>query len=373
MPELAADDSNFANDSTLKKFVLDSSSQLKAELDCVADGSGNCQYKNSVTLVGSLTCTAAECDADTLRVVEVSPGIHYEYVRPPCVEQAFYGNAKKVINKHSSNDASCANPRLPYASEACCDGQHDPSAERSPDYLYDQERVSFATASSRCSAMGKQNCDFTYIENIDEHKKGYHWSTQGCAIKVKVNAVGMVALVYEPDSYDWDKLHKHVRNDNRNFFKVYWDGDYPKNDNAVSVGNNCGNGVCESLTVGDEHVCLCDTSITESRVFTAMPRNVEEVLSELTVGAFDASAYDEGTYTEPLTENGVTAYLAGSTNAFDTQTVFEVTDEYGRIHRYKNAKESVQIAGATVYAFRNAPSFMSVLNTEVSERRAYVD
>lgn len=119
MPELMEDHASFANDITLKKFVLDSSSLLKGEL-CNADIAGNCQYENSVTLDHSHTCTATECDADTVRVVQVSPGIHYEYVRPPCVEQAFYANAKKVIFRERWSDSSCANPKLPYASEACC-------------------------------------------------------------------------------------------------------------------------------------------------------------------------------------------------------------------------------------------------------------
>lgn len=50
-----------------------------------------------VTLDANLECKGLECSADTVRVVQVGEGIFYEYVRPPCVEQAFYNNAKKVI------------------------------------------------------------------------------------------------------------------------------------------------------------------------------------------------------------------------------------------------------------------------------------
>ncbi len=76
----------------------------------------------SVTLDQNIACTEElkECKADTLRVVGVGDGIYYEYVRPPCVEQAFFNNAKKVIYRERLSDASCANPLLPYASEACC-------------------------------------------------------------------------------------------------------------------------------------------------------------------------------------------------------------------------------------------------------------
>ena len=144
--------------------------------------------------------------------------------------------------------------------------------------------------------------------------------------------------------------------------QVYWDGEWPKNDNDVSVGNSCGNNTCESLITGG---CLCDIAITESRVFREMPSSVDDVILKLTTGMYDTGAYDEGTYAEAITVNGVTAYLSNSSLAFDTKTVFEVTDAHGRLLLFKNAKERVHIQGRSEYAFRNAPSFMSVLNSEV--------
>lgn len=144
---------------------------------------------------------------------------------------------------------------------------------------------------------------------------------------------------------------------------MYWDGDYPKNDADVTVGNTCGNNACTSLSTGG---CLCETTITESLVFTEMPNSVDEVLSRLTVGAFDPSAYGPDAYQDSITSNNdVTAYISAATGAYDTNTVFEVQDEYGRVFRFKNTYERVRIQGAPEYAFRNAPSFMSVLNTEV--------
>jgi hypothetical protein len=183
-------------------------------------------------------------------------------------------------------------------------------------------------------------------------------------IKVKVNAIGQVALVYEPDDYAY--LHPHIDASNRNYFKVYWDGEYPLNNNDVPDGNSCGNGICESLVTGG---CLCHTSISKSRVFKSMPGSVDEVLSKLTVGAYDPSAYDIGTYVEELSMNGVTAYLTVA-GTFNVDTVFVVIDSYGRVRRLKNLKENVRIQGAPDYAFRNAPSFMSVLNTEAVARDA---
>jgi hypothetical protein len=97
-----------------------------------------------------------------------------------------------------------------------------------------------------------------------------------------------------------------------------------------------------------------------------MPKSVDEVLSKLSVGAHDTDAYPPGTFALPVTANGVTAYLANATGAFDTNTVFEVTDDNGRLHRLKNTRSMVAIQGGNTYSFRNPPSFMSVLNTEVS-------
>jgi hypothetical protein len=182
-------------------------------------------------------------------------------------------------------------------------------------------------------------------------------------IKVKVNAIGQVALVYEPDDYAF--LHPHIDSANRNFFKVYWDGEYPLNNKDLPEDNSCGNGICETLATGE---CLCGTSISEARVFNSMPGSVEEVLS-LTIGAFDPSAYDEGTFAEVLNANGVTAHLT-SPGVFNTDTVFVVTDSFGRIRRFKNSREHVKIQGAPHFSFRNAPSFMSVLNAESSVRDA---
>lgn len=181
---------------------------------------------------------------------------------------------------------------------------------------------------------------------------------------MKVNAIGQVALVYEPDDYAY--LHPHIDVANRNFFKVYWDGKYPLNNNDVPEGNSCGNGVCQSLSTGG---CLCDTSISISRVFKSMPGSVDEVLTKLTIGAFDPEAYDSGTFVNVLTENGVTAHMTVA-GVFTKDTVFVVTDSHGRIRRFKNSKEYVRIQGAPEFAFRNAPSFMSVLNTEAVVRDA---
>lgn len=170
--------------------------------------------------------------------------------------------------------------------------------------------------------------------------------------------------MYQPNSYN--DLHPHIDAENRNFFKVYWEGEYPKNDIDGPNGNNCGYGVCTSLETGG---CLCDTTVRESRVFSAMPTSAEEVLSMLSIGAYDIAAYDVGTYEAPITENGVTAYQKTG-EAFTSGTVFEVMDKNRRLFLLKNSIENVRISGNSTYTFRNAPAFLSVLNTESTAGKA---
>ena len=158
-------------------------------------------------------------------------------------------------------------------------------------------------------------------------------------------------------------MHPNVRDDNRNFFKVYWSGDYPRNDIDGNDGNSCAKGACASLPSGG---CLCNTTVIESIVFTSMPSSIDEVLSKLYIGGFDPSAYDEGTFVE-YSENGITAYLLAG--KFSTKSLFKVTDKYGRIRLLKNAKETVQIDNGLV-SFRSAPSFMSMINDEATKRDA---
>ena len=105
------DESSFKTDLTLKKMKLNSTSSALYSALC-NDGPNGCKWSNTVTLDSNLDCTGKECDADTLRVVEVTAGMHYEYVRPACVEQVFFANAKKVIFRDRNEDSSCANPLL---------------------------------------------------------------------------------------------------------------------------------------------------------------------------------------------------------------------------------------------------------------------
>jgi hypothetical protein len=105
-------------DEGVKRFVLSPTSSLYNKL-CNSDANGVCQYLNTVLIDENLPCVGKECRVDTLVIVQVAPGVFYEYIRQPCVHAAFYKNAKKAItgkewtfglgNQYVSFDRLCFN------------------------------------------------------------------------------------------------------------------------------------------------------------------------------------------------------------------------------------------------------------------------
>jgi hypothetical protein len=83
-------------DESVKRFVLSPTSSLYQKL-CNADANGNCQYKNTVHIDENIPCDGKECRVDTLVIVQVAPGVFYEYIRQPCVFLTFQNDAKKVV------------------------------------------------------------------------------------------------------------------------------------------------------------------------------------------------------------------------------------------------------------------------------------
>jgi len=362
LPEALSDPGQFATDESVIKFVLDDDSELK-ELLCNNGGSGDCQYRTSVTLSSDLSCTGNECNVDTLRVVQVSEGVFYEYVRMPCVELAFFKNAKKVQPRYNWDPVMCANPLLPAASEACCEPNKNAAIRN---VIYDGERMTLNSAEDRCDAISRTTCDFVSVSG-DRHKtNSYFWTSETCHLRVKVNDIGHISMVHEPSSFK--KKVMHVNNDSQNFFGVQWD-----NERYPSTYDEC-DGTCQYDSV--ENSCLCDISITRSRVYTSiMPKSIQEVLERLRVGAVDPSNNDD--YSSTVDENtGITVYL--NDNRWDTETIFAFTDDKGRDFMLKNVCETVQIKDIETgfnagFSFRNPTHFMSLIPTEETVRDAQAE
>lgn len=147
--------------SSAKRLSLPEGSKLAEEL-CSLVGKGKnkeCTFPTKVTLNQDLACTGIECEIDALRTFEVQPGIFYEYIRAPCVHQAFYNDAKLISRiKGSQGKHICGDPRMESASTTCCVNPDDETSSRSDVELFSGERVSFDKASERCVASGKQLC-----------------------------------------------------------------------------------------------------------------------------------------------------------------------------------------------------------------------
>ncbi len=359
IPELMSDPSEYATLDSVVRLILPTSSPLQQKL-CNADTGGNCQFQNTVTLDSTIiNCGGGpECDSalETIRVVQVSEGAYFEYVQQPCVHNAFYDDARKIIPREGrSSRAMCANPNLHEASEACC-GQFSRNADRNK--KFDGERMTYETANSRCSSP-LQVCDFNQM-NGDYRLNGmYFWTPNACALKLKVRSDGYISIVH--DLFDSNNFVSHVDESNDNFFRVHWTteyGSWPK------ASNTCG--TCSLL--GDK--CLCTSRLIKRQAFNTVPTD-RKAMESLHIGAPDPTIYDAQSYTILTdTTSGITTYKKGPN--IDKDTIFEFTDEKGRHYFVKNIIEIVQVRGSdgqtTSSSFRNPPHFMSLVPSETTKR-----
>lgn len=334
LPELIKDNPDLANPNyDIKRFVL-APGPLRVALSQVGG-----EWKGVVVLDSNLLCTGDECDVDTVRVVKVDD-IYYEYVAPPCVQQAFYNDAKGVGRYYRSDEGTmCANPRLPHASEACCEPDDYLSLSlASRNCKYDGERVTYSTAEERCDSL----CVYKDMDGVvpkNRRHTGYHWTPAPCNIQVKINRDGYVAIVHDLDTVKMQgSVPLHVSEESLNYLKVYWGADgYPS-----KADNNCGD--CQVLSDG---ACLCQTSVAEEAEFSsAAETTVDGILSSLQVGHMDPAIFDAGTFIEE-TEANFTAYVK-SPGSYDIDTVFKVDDEAtGRTLFLRNLKSTVSLQGWT--------------------------
>ena len=363
-----------------------------------------CDFQGTITLDESLSyCDTSgsavykECHVDTARVVELLPGVYYEYVRPPCVNFPFIPEsaAAKVIAQSST--AACADKRLPSATSSCCGYAAVGGGGRNTwiDILseYRNERMTYDGNAARCQDWGQNRnvCDNPprvapgnqYSGHCQHHQScrdsgsgghgrwleqvRYHWTIQTCEIKVKIDIEGMVAIVHVPDGttpalplVDYDSTVS--------FFSVLWDESniapgrlpYPHKSN-----NSCDGGVI------DDEFCYCSTTVQESVVFSSLPTKTQ-VLDELHIGAFDPT--EIGGYTLKEESDDVQVYTTGGTYALDT--IFRVENEYtGGFFYLKNMRSVVSVCNGA-YQFRSPPTFWNMVNPDLvsatQEMEAYL-
>lgn len=361
------------DDLDIKGFQLSANSNLFSTL---CNGStNNCNYSPEIILDTNLDCVGEECDVDEMRIVQVqsNPPVYYEYIRPKCVELAFYENAKTVTHINQQ-DSMCANPLLPAARSACC-ANWGAATEQCK---FTNERTTFATASSRCNTG---MCQWVWIDDDasssecahwgDPNDDLYHWTgDEECTMQVKgkslffhihilliyclfsnykpiVNSNGHVSIVHNPYISNNRITETSVRISNSNFFPVAWNGSFPTPSN-----NACGPS-CTVLA----GTCFCSISITESQVFSSIP-SVNEIKSQLFVGAPDPNSF-ANTYSPGGSNGGVTVFHKNG-NGFTKESIFRTSDDGDEVY-FKNVLATVQIGD---YSFRNPPQFLNLAARE---------
>eukprot|EP00586_Coscinodiscus_wailesii_P011040 CAMPEP_0172493050 /NCGR_PEP_ID=MMETSP1066-20121228/24373_1 /TAXON_ID=671091 /ORGANISM="Coscinodiscus wailesii, Strain CCMP2513" /LENGTH=895 /DNA_ID=CAMNT_0013263005 /DNA_START=387 /DNA_END=3071 /DNA_ORIENTATION=+ len=175
-PELQKDFFRWEGNDNLLRLELQTSSPLYEKL-CAAKN-GVCTFPGKVVLDENLLYEShkekggEEYNVDTIRSIRIPFGskfIHYEYVRPACVEQAFLGSqAKRVIRGNvGSNfimqESVCADPKRDIATELCCNPGWEASTTETDQWasrscIYHAERMSYETAMDRCATIGQTQC-----------------------------------------------------------------------------------------------------------------------------------------------------------------------------------------------------------------------
>lgn len=178
-------------------FSLSSQSELFSEL---CNGvPGNCEFQTVVTLDRNLGCSPSdpECSVDDLRLVEVQSSpypVRYEYIRPPCVQLAFYDNGKTIQERN--DNAMCANSALPLATDTCCEFPNRNNPRGSSFCKFSGETTTFNTSKVRCENetsldSGRDNCPWTGISKINREchllsKDEWYWTgEETCVLQAR--------------------------------------------------------------------------------------------------------------------------------------------------------------------------------------------
>ena len=363
-PDLQIDPSTWGTTMTAKRISADKNGGL---FKALCRSSGRCKRSPVVVLAKDLSCTGRECSIDTVRTIEVEPGLFYEYSRPPCVHQAFYNDAKKIVRySWNAGQTMCADPRTSSANSACCNTAKpcctntkkngfmtflaEPTGQE-----YWGERMTYKTAEKRCGA--KALCFSPQMWNFcfqgghrgcsnDRFTSTHYWTDAGCRLIAKIDIDGTVAIVHSTPKVDDSLMAKHVQRDTKTYFRVDWEG-VKLSDVLQQAKKACNR--------AEDGALLCNISISDKQVFTAEPRSATEVLEKLLIGGFIPKG------AKRTKRNGVTMYNVGS--KLSMNTVFEVVDSYGVKQLRKNARSTVSI-DKTKLKFKNPVHFISLADEE---------
>jgi len=337
-------------DSTLRKKLCNKANDLDTE----------CRYEVHFELQENIQCSGEECKIQIPRIIEVEPGIYYEYKRVPCVQQAFYEGARML--RSTWYEHSCGDPRQEIARATCCKCFSDQEAARHD--IFRGERVTFAEAEDRCLQHNLTLCQnpwFTLCNDLQCEGMWDTWTASSCHIKAKISLEGLVAIVHEAEAeldYNPNKVRDDVRHNTKSFFRVVWDG--PIEETLADYTGKCQELGCE-FTEEDKY-CICPVKPNETRAFESPPER-EDVLKKLHIGAFKPGLYENFPSSTDF-GNGVTMH--SKDGEFTMDSVFEVTDNFGVTKYLKNLISIVSVGSnsSIPLTFRNPVHLISITDSD---------
>jgi len=322
-----------------------------------------CSFPMHVELSTPIQCSTSdgECASDALREVSLfdvvaNLTVHYEYIRPACVELSFFSGGRLVQDGSRNGNARCADPATAAAGAVCCTSGN-PAAQCE----HKGELVTFDTASVRCAATSTNLCvtNPRHVMGCDEDIADYRaWTLSGCNVLVQVYSNGNVGIVHSATK------DARFKEDSGNAFAVIWDqGVYPTPESGCAGSPRCTLRDSVGLLSAS---CLCVVDIeTTTAVFSGGANgdeipSLEQVEAQLFIGAAPPSMHTTGIYSQGATEAGVTVHLKNG--VWDAETIFEVS-RWGRSVYLANKKCVLRVGGISggesSFSLRNPPHFVS--------------
>ena len=403
----------------IARLVLNNTASSLFNALCGAAAIGSkCTFPTDVVIsAANLPCHGVECKVDTVRTIKLvdlsasgnGATAWFEYIRRPCVDLAFYKDAK-LIQRFSGDYQMCGNPQSRYTAGAtCCTAERQDKGKEWCEYHV--ERVTFATAEQRCatwpeaddprwkyplmcskvlSSLNAASPPYNFNPSGGNNTNKfcgtngiYSWLNMSCSVKAQIDDLGMINIVHTPES-----KAPVFRLGSKNQFSVTWQkSDYPK------PSNNCKNGAGAAIQgcIKSGATCLCDVEVETGPSITSIDAsdfNSAKVETYCKIGAVDPSAFKSGTYKKCNTaackkDSNLQVWYrkdtATKTYALDMHTVFKVVKSIqtrgGTLWLLNRVSTStigvVRVGGIALggYKFRTPPHFMAFENQLAADTR----
>jgi hypothetical protein len=180
------------------------SSSLAAAL-CHGDVT-NCQPTGAnVVILDDVPCDGDECLVYEVRTLQAAPGMWFEYIKPPCVNQAFYSNPQTLRRRSRWRGGyMCGNPKALEGAVTCCDDRDWGDWRKE---IFGGERVPLSAAIERCEEVpGRYVCKDPYAPDADcgDPSQGgcdsaniFYWTQEPCELTLKINPEGRIAVIHK--------------------------------------------------------------------------------------------------------------------------------------------------------------------------------